>query len=68
MFYDDDLGTEKYLFPVCLISECDSATVNVYLYSVHLGIWNVTAVFHFPFKHDDVPRTAAPSPGVIEQL
>ena len=50
MFYDDDLGIEKYFFPVCLISECASATINVYLYSVHLGIRNVTAVFHFPFK------------------
>ena len=50
MFYDDDLGIEKYFFPVCLISECASATINVYLYSAHLGIWNVTAVFHFPFK------------------
>ena len=49
MFYDNDLGTENIFFPVCLISEYASATINVYLYSVHLGIWNVTAVFHFPF-------------------
>ena len=40
----------KYFFPVCLISEYASVTINVYLYSIHLGIWNVTAVFQFPFK------------------
>ena len=50
MFYDDDLGTENIFFPVCLISEYASFTINVYLYSIHLGIWNVTAVFQFPFK------------------
>ena len=48
MFYDDDLGIENIFFPVCLISEYASATINVYLYSIHLGIWNVTAVFQFP--------------------
>ena len=48
MFYDDDLGTENIFFPVCLISEYASFTINVYLYSIHLGIWNVTAVFQFP--------------------
>ena len=41
---------KKQFFSVCLISECASATINVYLYSVHLGIWNVTTVFHFPFN------------------
>ena len=50
MFYDDDLGTENIFFLVCLISEYASVTINVYLYSIHLGIWNVTAVFQFPFK------------------
>ena len=50
MFYDDDLGTENIFFPVCLISEYTSFTINVYLYSIHLGIWNVTAVFQFHFK------------------
>ena len=50
MFYDDDLGIENIFFPVCLISEYASFTINVYLYSIHLGIWNVTAVFQFPFK------------------
>ena len=50
MFYDDDLGTEILFFPVCLISEYASFTINVYLYSIHLGIWNVTAVFQFPFN------------------
>ena len=50
MFYDDDLGTENIFFPVCLISEYASFTINVYLYSIHLGIWNVTAVFQFPFN------------------
>ena len=49
MFYDDDLGTEIF-FPVCLKSEYASVTINVYLYSIHLGIWNVTAVFQFPFN------------------
>ena len=52
MFYDDDLGTENIFFPVCLISEYASFTINVYLYSIHLGIWNVTAVFQFPFKRE----------------
>ena len=50
MFYDDDLGTENNFFSVCLISKYSSVTINVYLYSVHLGIRNVTAVFQFPFK------------------
>ena len=50
MFYDDDLGTENNFFPVCLISEYASVTINVYLYSIHLGIWDVTAVFQFPFN------------------
>ena len=45
----DDLGTEQK--ELCLLSEYASVTINVYNYSVHLGIWNVTAVFHFPFKH-----------------
>ena len=52
MFYDDDLGTENIFPPVCLISEYASFTINVYLYSIHLGIWNVTAVFQFPFKEE----------------
>ena len=50
MFYDDDLGTENIFFPVCLISEYASVTINVYIYSIHLGIWDVTAVFQFPFN------------------
>ena len=50
VFYDDDLGTEIFFFSVCLISKYSSVTINVYLYSVHLGIRNVTGVFHFPFK------------------
>ena len=50
MFYDDDLGTENIFFPVCLIGEYASVTINVYLYSIHLGILNVTAVFQFPLK------------------
>ena len=50
MFYDDNLGTENIFFPVCLISEYASVTINVYLYSIHLGILNVTAVFQFPFN------------------
>ena len=40
----------NFFFPVCLISEYASITINVYLYSIHLGIWNVTAVFQFPFN------------------
>ena len=51
MFYDDDLGTEIFFLSVCLISKYASVTINVYLYSIHLGIWNVTAVFQFPFNH-----------------
>ena len=50
MFYDDDLGTEIFFLPVCLISKYASVTINVYLYSIHLGIWNVTDVFQFPFN------------------
>ena len=57
MFYDDDLGTENIFFPVCLISEYASFTINVYLYSIHLGIWNVTAVFQFPFNLGHYMRT-----------
>ena len=58
MFYDDDLGTENMFFPVCLISEYASVTINVYLYSIHLGIWNVTAVLQFPFKVVEVVSLA----------
>ena len=50
MFYDDDLGTENIFSPVYLITEYASVTINVYIYSIHLGIWNVTAVFQFPVK------------------
>ena len=39
-----------FFSPVYLISKYASVTINVYLYSVHLGIWNVIAVFQFPFK------------------
>ena len=46
VFYVDALGT--FFFPVFLISEYASVTINVYLHSVHLGIWNVIAVLHFP--------------------
>ena len=59
MFYDDDLGTENIFFPVCLISEYASFTINVYLYSIHLGIWNVTAVFQFPFNEYPVSNIKA---------
>ena len=55
MFYDDDLGIENIFFPVCLIREYASVTINVYLYSIHLGIWNVTAVFQFPFNTAEAP-------------
>ena len=44
------LFCKTYFPPVCLISEYASVTINVYLYSIHLGIWNITAVFQFPFN------------------
>ena len=53
MFYDDDLGTENIFFPSLSDNvEYASFTINVYLYSIHLGIWNVTAVFQFPFNFE----------------